>query len=313
MRRLSYFTMNVSRDTMNIFLFALAVFSINNANTVVDGHGQHVRGRWLAENETPYNKLLVDRNDFALAEPISTTSTTSDTPRCGTASMTAVGQESSKLVLGLFRLKRARQQKELAKGGGSGGPQADFARTPKVIPVCFHVVGTRIGKRKLNKDLEALNKAFSAESCCDRAQSWCTGACSSHTYIRFVMARSLFGHLIKGTANKPSSLLACVNRQRTAVDMDISDNAKAVKEKMHAGDMRLLNVYFSDLSINSGYSFYPVEIVEGVNATLDGVVINRKLRYGGEEAKFNESDTLVHEVGYVYQNAFARATEQHSS
>ncbi len=289
---------------MNIFFIALAVFSITATNNVVDGHGHHhVRGRQMAEDTTTYanDVPLLDQSDFGLERSISA-STGSNLARCGTAAMTTEGQQASQFALDLYNFRRARQQDALQNlgGDGNGGPQADFTPSPKTIPVCFHVVGKKISRQELNKDLEALNKAFSSASCCDSSQSWCSaGTCSPNANIRFAMARTFFGHLMKGTTSKPSKLLACVKRRRSTVDMDNDDKALEVKNAMHVGDLRVLNIYFSQLSKSLGYAYFPSDISPENNLKLDGVVISRGTRVGGELVGFNEGDTLAHEVGYV--------------
>jgi len=113
------------------------------------------------------------------------------------------------------------------------------------------------------------------------------------------MARAFFGRLIKGTTSKPSKLLACVKRRLFTVDMDNEDKAHTVKNAMHVGDMQVLNIYFSEMSVNLGYAFFPSNIIATNNLKLDGVVINRGSRIGGDISDYSEGDTLAHEVGYV--------------
>jgi hypothetical protein len=66
-----------------------------------------------------------------------------------------------------------------------------------VVPVCFHVIrpfqdpangDMFIDIASLQLQLDALNQAFSPDSCCDEAiEPWCTGECSIETGIRFAM------------------------------------------------------------------------------------------------------------------------------
>jgi len=65
-----------------------------------------------------------------------------------------------------------------------------------LIPVCFHVIRPTIDENvtfldvaHLQLQLDALQRTFSADSCCNTTQSWCTpGQCSVDTGFRFAMA-----------------------------------------------------------------------------------------------------------------------------
>jgi hypothetical protein len=60
--------------------------------------------------------------------------------------------------------------------------EATGATVSIVVPVCFHVIrpiedpetgDIFLDKASLQVQLDALNQAFSTESCCDVAEEWC--------------------------------------------------------------------------------------------------------------------------------------------
>jgi hypothetical protein len=205
--------------------------------------------------------------------------------RCGTKEMSDEDRKARNQALSFVKLKKRKQ--------GSGYQ----ANAPKVIPVCFHVVGGSIPRQSLKRDLEALNKAFSTHSCCDESLPWCNGECSTpETSIRFVMARSFFGHII-GTVKSPTGWFACVRRRQASSDMSPgSFGEMAVKRAMRRGDGRVLNIYYASLFDGIlGYAYFPFNLNN--QPILDGVVVERDSRVGGSIAEYNEGDTLAHEVG----------------
>jgi len=157
--------------------------------------------------------------------------------------------------------------------------------TTKTIPVCFHVIGKRISRWKLHKNLVALNKAYSGSSCCDTSQSWCVaGTCSPDTGISFAMARLIFKK-VRGTTRSPLRLFACVKRNSTEYDMYDETVALEVKKAMHVGDGgQVLNVYFSKLSEITGNATFPSTVLSD-KPYFDGVVIHRDAMVGGDSEK----------------------------
>jgi hypothetical protein len=93
-----------------------------------------------------------------------------------------------------------------------------------VVPVCFHVIRPRqdpadgdifIDTASLQLQLDALNAAFSPESCCDEAtELWCTGECSTETGIRFAMlVLDANGDPTRDTTSQvPSDASVCTSR-----------------------------------------------------------------------------------------------------
>jgi hypothetical protein len=205
--------------------------------------------------------------------------------RCGTKEMSDEDRKARDHALSFVKLKKRKHGREYQ------------ANAPKVIPVCFHVVGGNVPRQSLKRDLEALNKAYSTHSCCDETLSWCNGECSTpETSIRFLMARSFLGHII-GTVKSPISCFACVRRSQASSDMSPGSYGElAVKRSMRRGDGRVLNIYYASLSDGLlGYAYFPFNLNN--QPILDGVVVERDSRVGGSLAEYNEGDTLAHEVG----------------
>jgi hypothetical protein len=177
-------------------------------------------------------------------------------------------------------------------------------RSPLIeVPVCFHVPrrtfgGNFISNQQLQDELDHLNKAYSAASCCDASLSQCSGRCSPDTGISFVMAKLDANGNIDGVADSVSSPNACVTRPRrrqwTRFTFLGSDGA--MKQALRKGDERILNVYYTNLPGNTlGYATFPWDYDYWQKE--DGVVMSRGTIRGGDPP-YNEGDTLVHEVGH---------------
>jgi len=229
--------------------------------------------------------------------------------RCGTADMMEEDRKASQLALTFSQFKSKKKLMEQKRGPPRGGKEDlvleepalagdSFNTSKKVIPVCFHVIGETADPYELDIELEALNKAYSSKSCCDpTVVPWCSPVqCSPDTNIQFVMARVVGGHIV-GTTEKPSNLYACFTCNPVPVDMTSTENERAVKTALRVGDGRILNIYFAPLSDGLlGYSYFP-SILMGPDAVLDGVVVHKDTRVGGNITDYNEGDTLAHEVG----------------
>lgn len=207
--------------------------------------------------------------------------------QCGTHEMSEDERRGQQNALTLVKLKQSKH--------GKKGYQAN---TPKIIPVCFHLVGgilnNRVTRRALIEDLERLNRAFSQSSCCDTSLSWCNGECSApETNIQFVMARSFFKRVI-GTASSPTSPLACVKRTIVpwTLDPEADTNTEfRVKRFLRQGDGRVLNIYYADPGPGrAGYSYYP-SILRGL-PEIDGVVLDPAYRVGSSLPGYEEGDVL---------------------
>jgi hypothetical protein len=105
----------------------------------------------------------ISERDLSGAEPGRT---------CGTPEPTAEERTNERKVVEAWsKLNGTR------KLGDTGGDSV-----PIVVPVCFHVIRPTddpatgdifLDKATLQVQLDALNKAFSTESCCDVAETWC--------------------------------------------------------------------------------------------------------------------------------------------
>ncbi|GAX20209.1 pappalysin-2 [Fistulifera solaris] len=181
----------------------------------------------------------------------------------------------------------------------------DEYRAPLIeVPVCFHIPrraflgGERISNEQLQDELDHLNMAYSAASCCDASLSECSGRCSPDTGISFVMAKLDGNGNFDGVTDSVSSPNACVTRprQRRWVRFRFLGADGAMKEALRKGDERVLNVYYTNLPGNTlGYATFPWDYDSFPKD--DGVVMSRDTIRGGAPP-YNEGDTLVHEVGH---------------
>jgi len=267
---------------MKIFHFSSVVLVLFSA----EGFDSHVRNRLPEENMI----------DGALFQGQTSESNGDRLERCGT---TIIESDVQAIQAATERPNFQRRKAQVVAVPPSSLPQPPKRKITvgTIIPVCFHVVGRRISRWQLQKNLAALNKAFSGASCCDPSQKWCVpGTCSPDTGIRFKMARLISGN-ISGTTESPSRLNACVKRNSTIIDMSSEKVEKEVKKEMHMGDGQILNVYFAMTKYLGNFTFKPDENSD--DHYLDGVVVNREATVGGNNKKYNEGDELVHQVGYV--------------
>lgn len=174
-----------------------------------------------------------------------------------------------------------------------------------VIPVCFYVISDDTGNNSLsNSDLQrqfdALNKAFGSSSCCNTSLDWCLpGTCSINTGLKFAMARvDKNGAIIPdATTSYVSASDACVSRlvNNDWAYLEMSEDV-AMKTALRRGNSpKTLHVYFTDLPA-LGYTLFPWAIVPG--SIRDGVVVQASSIPGGTNVRYNEGDTLAHEVGH---------------
>lgn len=192
----------------------------------------------------------------------------------------------------------------------------------QVIPVCFHVpqlerhLQRPITNEDLQNELDSLNRAFTAASCCDPSFDWCTaGTCSVETGISFALATiSDQRHRSKviGTTNSTSDPQACITRPQKrdrflpwyrlhSRRWSRNVSHRSMKAKFRIGNERVLNVYlvypllYNNIEI-LGYATFPWDYPDA--PVLDGVVLHTESLRGGSFSNYNEGDTLVHEVGH---------------
>ena len=174
------------------------------------------------------------------------------------------------------------------------------------VPVCFFVLtptsrAWNLTEAQLQGQLDALNIAYSSQSCCDINESWCNGECSIDTGISFKMAKmDSAGVVIDGSfADNVTDAGACVvHIENDAYSMAYGDSRDNVKKTaLHKGDAKVLNVYFSDFSRYLGIATFPWEYTGTEELALDGVIIKYTTIPGSSSTKFNEGDTLAHETG----------------
>ncbi len=271
--------MKIIRTNVAVLFLMLSVSLIQQNHA----HTRHVRGNGLEDvRELRY----LDTSDVEKIVGVSTNNVKEETnvQRCATPEMTEKDRIDRAKALALYEAKKDKL-----------GAMYN-ANSPKVIPVCIHVVGRRISKRKLNKDFAALNKAYSTGSCCDSSLDWCNGECNTvDTNIRFVMAKSIF-KLIVGTTKRPSSLFSCVTWTPIGSLRPGTISEALTKAVLRRGGSKTLNIYYTSIGDGiAGYA-YPPSILDS-EPLLDGVVIDVKARVDGPIQKFNEGDTLAHEVG----------------
>ena len=183
------------------------------------------------------------------------------------------------------------------------------ANTQKIVPVCFHITTgdsrfspNYITKWDLQRQLDALNKAFSADSCCDESLEWCDPSqCSLDTNIYFVMQHCWFFGLFcfSGSFTWFGALHggACIRRTSRDIPLDRYPGAMNLQ---HIGNGDVLNIYISNFEDdeNLGFGTPPYEtLTDTIKLREDGVVINIKARAGGSLDGHNEGDVLVHMVG----------------
>lgn len=191
-------------------------------------------------------------------------------------------------------------------------PRPQRTALPIVIPVCFHTLyptgGAPLTDEKLQSTLDHLNKAFTSSSCCDPALEWCTNTvvdrlCSAETQITFEMAE-----LVAGVVTGDTTVGTLVNATNACVSRTENSNwfnhVKSIdeipmKEALYKGDLRVLNVYFVQMSSLLGYATFPFND----NGKLDGVVV-RSNSLPGDGGRYGEGDTLVHEVGRERHHRF---------
>jgi hypothetical protein len=212
------------------------------------------------------------------------------------------------------------QQRNEKVGGGGYRKLQDTENI--VVPVCFHVIRpssdgygygygdgdiTFLDAASLQRQLDALNQAFSPLSCCDEAtETWCTGECSIDTGIRFEMlVLDANGDPTEDTVSQvaPSSSSSSTVNVCTTRSFDeawyTSEQGSAAEERMkralRRGDARVLNVYFSNPKANAesllGHATPPSSYV--THRYSDGVVLSDTSIVGGSDTEFNEGVRTV--------------------
>ena len=171
--------------------------------------------------------------------------------------------------------------------------------SPIVIPVCFHVIALTkhysFSDQQMQDQLDALNRAFSANSCCDESLSWCDkGMCSVDAGIRFAWAvvdenEDLVEGATIPSITEPGEAGACA--------FHYQPGPLTQKYFLRKGDASVLNVYWQDLGKVLGYASMPWQQAQ-LLARQDGVTIGYGTHSGSNSFFYNEGDTLVHEVGH---------------
>lgn len=199
-----------------------------------------------------------------------------------------------------------------------GAESSDLASLDtRIIPVCFHNPGgvrlpllnrlslwneRMLTNEQLQRELDHLNEAFTASSCCDESLPWCDGQCSVDIPIKFVMARVDSDDNIIGTTDTTSDSDACITRpqglrwMRMAV---LGFSEARIKSALRVGDASTLNIYFIRSSLAPlgrtqllGFATFPWSYSR--RPKLDGVVVEPASVGGGSFERFDEGDTLVH-------------------
>jgi hypothetical protein len=206
--------------------------------------------------------------------------------RCGTPEATELDIATQQLVVEKFLSSSERVDAEI------------------VVPVCFYVISDTQGNNSLSDSalqgqLDALNRAYGSSSCCNTSLTWCApGTCSINTGISFAMAKiNANGALVPGaTLSSVSASDACVTRvvNNAWAYLDAGDEM-AMKTALKKGDEKTLDIYFTDLRL-LGFTSYPWAITPG--SIRDGVVVQASTVPGGSNKRYNEGDTLAHEVGH---------------
>ena len=221
----------------------------------------------------------------------------SEKGKCGTASVTDQQLRANEVA------RKVRQIK-LNRAGG-----AYQANSPKVIPVCFHVTNGAgwlspdyISNWDLQRQLNALNTAFSGQSCCDPNLSWCNpGQCGPDTGIQFVMQYCWFGIWCTPGSQAwfgPLQWGACVKRTSRDVNLDRFPDAMAVYGE---GNGEILNLYLGNLEETFGFATPPyLFLFDEIDAKADGVVVDILTRAGSNDPDYNQGDEMIHQVGYVF-------------
>ena len=155
------------------------------------------------------------------------------------------------------------------------------------IPTVFHVVSkeTLSGAAETRMDtmiaaqMDVLNDAFAGTTAADAADS----------PFRFDLVKTT--HTVNPTWN-------------TVVPGKVE---RDMKQALHEGDSRTLNVYVADIGAGLlGWAYFPKGYNNGRDF-IDGVVMLDESMPGGTAGKYALGDTLVHEVGHwmMLEHTFA--------
>jgi len=173
-----------------------------------------------------------------------------------------------------------------------------------VIPVCVHNMGRFFESHKaIDRELQALNQAFSGSSCCDVSLPWCQeGNCTvGGTHIRFQLAKlDWFGNLQKGeTVSSAGSWFACVRKKFLDGKFATVTEQRLTMQSERIGDGKVLNVFFTDNLLENERGRTSLPDILFSEPALDGVILSHSARAGGDNTLYAEGDELAHQVGYV--------------
>lgn len=209
--------------------------------------------------------------------------------RCGTREPDSSDHERIQLALGYQQRNR-------------------LALQDIVIPVCFHVlirednVTGNISDAILQQQLDDLNTAYGATSCCDESLGWCLGLkarnqhCSIKSGFTFAFARMNGSDLVDGETVPSVGPDACITR---TVDEFWSRgrNIFDMKSTLHKGNAKVMNVYYQKIASGSlGKAQFPWEYAG--QPEQDGVAVLYTTISNGTLLNYNEGDTTVHEAGH---------------
>ena len=225
--------------------------------------------------------------------------------RCGTKEVDRRDIEAQERGSAFARFRRARK-----------GFRQQSSEETRIIPVCFHngrwlnplkniFSHVVLSDQQLQNELDHLNQAFSRNSCCDSELPWCDGECSVDVNIQFAMARLDESGNVIGTTNSTSDPDACVTRPKGFCYLIMAGFGDFIRSRLRKGDQSVLNVYFIRPSLTPpggnpvlGYATFPWRYL--AEPQRDGIVVEPTTVSGGIMENYNEGDTLVHEVRFVY-------------
>jgi hypothetical protein len=234
------------------------------------------------------------RRRLSSAAATTTTEIVATSSRCGIEDSKLEDHQAQNAALQIYNAKL-----QVAYLTTEDSNSTDDMRKIVVVPVCFHVFANReedaLSVQQMQDQLDALNRAYSASSCCDEALDWCNpGMCSVETGFRFAWALldDTKNRVVEGrTVPNVTDPNACVHTIRPGL---LFGSSKLGRRK---GGASVLNVYWKDLPSYLGYSTLPWGY--STSPLVDGVTIRLGTQVGSmTNPKYNEGDTLVHETGH---------------
>lgn len=180
--------------------------------------------------------------------------------------------------------------KKIFDRNGNGSPLSsdtltNVNLTPVVIDVYIHVIRDNtegnVSDSDLTKQIEVLNNAYASQG-----QKDCDGKFRSGG-----AATNISFNLKAVTRTKNKGWFTC-----TTMSDNVRSNEQVMKKTLRRGDCSTLNIYSVKLDNLLGWANFPDDCQKF--SKLDGVVIDYRTMPNGSRDKFDEGDTLVHEVGH---------------